>query len=108
MKYVYIWEFNYDLIAPNYSDVYGHINYDAEDVLKNGWNPSYLYGTNSDKNIVKKIDKIPVDSFEVFCNSKFIHTFSDEYYYEVVDEKIFDFTVNNKKVLHILVKKHKV
>jgi hypothetical protein len=106
MKYVYLWEFNYDLITPKFTDMYGQVNYEAEEVLKEGWNPTYLYGEGAAKEIIKFNSKFSVDTFDGVGDSKFIYDFSSDCYYEIIDEKIYEQGVTKTKILHILVKKH--
>lgn len=106
MKYVYLWEFNYDLVAPNFNDMYGQINYEAEEILKSGWNPSYLYGEGAEKGIVNLVSKFAVDSFDEINSVKFIYGVSDECYFEIIDDKIYEKGGGSSRKLHFLIKKH--
>lgn len=107
IRIVNFWEIDENLVAPSFEGMYGQLNYDAEDVFKNGWNPSYIYGSNKDKGIVKLIEGTTVNSFDGFLSSKFINCdVFGNYYYEIIDESIYYFNPDGVKYLNLLVKKH--
>ena len=88
--------------------MYGQVNYEAEEVLKEGWNPTYITGGNTDKEIVKLVDKFVVESFGAVADVGHLQLNSDEFYFEVVDKPIYQVKNNRTHIIHLLVKKHKL
>jgi hypothetical protein len=111
MKHVYLWEFNEKLIFPTWQGKYERINEEAEELLKTGWNPSYIFGNKKDYHFFFKIFSFKnLDSFDFLNNTSFLCIPNEGMsgdallsYYEIIDKYIYE-KLADAEFLHILVK----
>lgn len=104
MKKVFYWVFNDNLIFPKFNKPYEDINHEAEEVLNNGWNPSYLFGDNSHKNFFYLFrEPLEVDSFEFLNSLEFVYWGDSPYYHKIQRKFIFRFSYKCEEI-HVWLK----
>lgn len=106
-KKVFYWVFNDNLVTPYNQGEYTEIGEEADEILRMGWHPNYLF-QDAEKNFFYLFrEPHKVTSFDFLTNLKYISWENIPYTYKLKKDFIFRYTKDCEEMhIWIIAEKH--